>query len=111
MTRYKVQSKSHDRNRQKQYKQIEVEITAMADRKDIISQAVEHSEAQLRTLKERFDANPSDTAEDVKALMAEVSDCRDTIRQYEAEIAKAKAVMDSAPARKQAILRKYGVIA
>ena len=30
--------------------------------------------------------------------------------KYEAEIAKAKAVMDSAPARKQAILRKYGVI-
>ena len=31
--------------------------------------------------------------------------------KYEAEIAKAKAVMDSASARKQAILRKYGVIA
>lgn len=30
--------------------------------------------------------------------------------KYEAEIAKAKAVMDSAPARKQAILRKHGVI-
>ena len=75
-------------DRQKQYKQIEVEITAMADRKDIISQAVEHSEAQLRTLKERFDTNPPDTAEDVKALMAEVSHCRDTIRQYEAEIAR-----------------------
>ena len=31
--------------------------------------------------------------------------------KYEAEIAKAKAVMDSASIRKQAILRKYGVIA
>ena len=75
-------------DRQKQYKQIEVEITAMADRKDIIAQAVEHSEAQLQSLKERFDSNPPQSAEEVKALMAEVSHCRDTIRQYEAEIAR-----------------------
>ena len=32
------------------------------------------------------------------------------VAKYESEIAKAKEVMDSAPARKQAILRKYGVI-
>ncbi len=75
-------------DRQKQYKQIEVEITAMADRKDIIAQAVEHTEAQLQTLKKRFDSDPPQTAEEVKLLMAEVSHCRDTIRQYEAEIAR-----------------------
>ena len=75
-------------DRQKQYKQIEAEVTAMADRKDIISQAVAHSEAQLQSLKERFEANPPQSAEDVKALMTEVSHCRDTIRQYEAEIAR-----------------------
>ena len=40
----------------------------------------------------------------MKKIVAEVV-------KYEAEIAKAKAVMDSAPARKQAILRKYGVMA
>lgn len=75
-------------DRQKQYKQIEVEITAMADRKEIIEQAVAHSENQLRSLKDRFDSNPPKTAEDVRSLMAEVSHCRDTIRQYEAEIAR-----------------------
>ena len=32
------------------------------------------------------------------------------ISSYEAEIAKAQAVMDSAPSRKQAILSKYGII-
>ena len=42
-------------DRQKQYKQIEVEITAMADRKDIIEQAVAHSETQLQALKEKFE--------------------------------------------------------
>ena len=74
--------------RQKQYRQIEAEISAMADRKDIIAQAVAHSEAQLRALKDRFDANPPQSAEDVKALLTEVSHCRDTIRQYEAEISR-----------------------
>ena len=75
-------------DRQKQYKQIEVEITAMADRKDIIEQAVAHSETQLQALKEKFESDPPKTPEDVKSLMAEVSHCRDTIRQYEAEIAR-----------------------
>ena len=88
-TRLKLEkARDYILDRQKQYKQIEEDITAMADRKDIISQAVEHSEAQLRSLKERFEADPPKTAEDVKALMAEVSHCRDTIRQYEAEIAR-----------------------
>ena len=75
-------------DRQKQYKQIEVEITAMTDRKDIIEQAVAHSEVQLQNLKDRFESNPPQSPEDVKALMADVSHCRDTIRQYEAEIAR-----------------------
>ena len=47
---------------------------------------------------------PVPTLDEQKKIVAEVV-------KYEAEIAKAKAVMDSAPARKQAILRKYGVIA
>ena len=75
-------------DRQKQYKQIEAEITAMTDRKEIIEQAVAHSETQLLSLKDRFESDPPQSAEDVRALMAEVSHCRDTIRQYEAEIAR-----------------------
>jgi len=73
-------------DRQKQYKQIEDEVIAMADRKDIISQAVEHSEAQLASLKEQFEANPPQSAEEIRSMLTEVSKCRDTIRQYEAEI-------------------------
>ncbi len=75
-------------DRQKQYKQIESEITAMADRKDIIEQAVAHSESQLQSLKQRFDSAPPQTAEEVKALMNEVTRCRDTIRQYESELSR-----------------------
>ena len=74
--------------RQKQYKQIEDEIAGMADRKDVIAQAVSHSESQLNSLQQRFDDNPPQTAEEIKSFLAEVSRCRDTIRQYEAEISR-----------------------
>ena len=47
---------------------------------------------------------PIPPIDEQKKIVAEVVN-------YESEITKAKAVMDSAPARKQAILRKYGVIA
>ena len=73
-------------DRQKQYKQIEDEVVAMADRKDIIFQAVERSQAQLENLQKQFEANPPQTSEEIRAMMAEVSKCRDTIRQYEVEI-------------------------
>ena len=94
-------------DRQKQYKQIEVEITAMIDRKDIISEAVAHSESQLKALKSRFESNPPQSADDVKALMVEVSRCRDTIRQYEAEIAKAESLLPTFEERKRAILQYH----
>ena len=75
-------------DRQKQYKQIEEDVAAMVDRKDIIAQAVERSREQLQALQSRFENNPPKTAEEVKALLSEVSRCRDTIRQYEVEISR-----------------------
>lgn len=75
-------------DRQKQYKQIEEDVAAMVDRKEIIAQAVTRTEEQMKTLLARYEANPPQSAEDVKALLSEVSRCRDTIRQYEAEISR-----------------------
>jgi predicted nucleic acid-binding Zn-ribbon protein len=75
-------------DRQKQYKQIEEDVGAMVDRKDIIAQAIARSREQLQTLQKRFDTNPPQTAEEIKALLSEVSRCRDTIRQYEVEISR-----------------------
>jgi len=75
-------------DRQKQYKQIEDDIVGMSDRKDIISQAVALSGDQMASLNRRFEENPPQTAEEIKAFLAEVSRCRDTIRQYEAEISR-----------------------
>ncbi len=72
--------------RQKQYKQIESDTAAMVDRKDIITQALDHSQAQLSQLRERFEKEPPQTTENVRSMMAEVGKCRETIRQYELEI-------------------------
>ena len=74
--------------RQKQYKQIEEDIAAMVDRKDIIAQAITRSREQLQALQTRFENNPPKTPEEVRSLLAEVSRCRDTIRQYEVEISR-----------------------
>ena len=75
-------------DRQKQYKQIEEDIGAMVDRKDSIAQAIVRSKEQLDSLQKRFEAAPPTTSDEVKSLLAEVSRCRDTIRQYEVEISR-----------------------
>ncbi len=60
----------------------------MVDRKDIIAQAIARSREQLQALQTRYGTNPPKTAEEIKALLSEVSRCRDTIRQYEVEISR-----------------------
>ena len=82
-------------DRQKQYKQIEEDVGAMVDRKDIIAQAIARSREQLQSLQNRFESDPPKTAEDVKSLLNEVSRCRDTIRQYEVEISRIVKETDS----------------
>ena len=88
-TRQKLEkARDYILDRQKQYKQIEEDITAMADRKDVIAQAMDRASRQLEELQTRYDQNPPQTQEDVKALLSDVSRCRDTIRQYEKEISR-----------------------
>ena len=75
-------------DRQKKYKQIEEDVAAMVDRKDIISQAVARARDQLQVLQRRYETEPLESQEAVRSLLSEVSRCRDTIRQYEAEISR-----------------------
>ena len=70
----------------KKYAQIEEEITAMTDRKDVISDALTHSEEQLGALQTRITDTPPRTAEEARELIGEVARCRETIMQYETEI-------------------------
>ena len=82
-------------DRQKKYKQIEEDVSAMVDRKDIIAQAVDRTREQLQVLQNRYETEALSTPEEVKALLSEVSRCRDTIRQYEAEISRIVKETDS----------------
>ena len=70
----------------KKYVQIEEEITAMTDRKDVIADALSHSEEQLSALQAKVTNTPPQTAEEARELINEVAKCRETIMQYETEI-------------------------
>ncbi len=73
-------------DRQKQYKQLEDEIAAMADRKEILIHAVEHEEEVLQNLQSSFEETPPESPDELHYLLSNVSKCRDTLRQYESEM-------------------------
>jgi len=84
------QKLEQDRNlymdKQKQHKQIEEQVAVMADRKDAIRDAIVRCEEQLKGLLERFEAAPPTDLDAVRALMAEVARCKETISSYETEM-------------------------
>ena len=84
------QKMENDRNlfmeRQKQYKQIEEQVAVLTDRKDAIRDALSRAEDQLNGLQARFEQNPPQELDAVRALMAEVTKCRETIVSYEQEM-------------------------
>ena len=84
------QKMENDRNlfmeRQKQYKQIEEQVAVLIDRKDAIRDALSRAEEQLKGLQARWEQNPPEELEAVRAFMAEVSKCRETIVGYEQEM-------------------------
>ena len=72
--------------RQKQYKQIEDSISVIADRKDMLIQALESTIAQIESQKDRLSSlNPEDEDE-VSALREEVVRSREEIRSLEKEL-------------------------
>ena len=84
------QKMENDRNlfmeRQKQYKQIEEQVAVLSDRKDAFRDALSRAEDQLNGLQARFEQNPPQELDAVRALMAEVTKCRETIVSYEQEM-------------------------
>jgi len=79
-----------DRNlyqeKQKQHKQIEAQVAMMSDRKDAIRDAIARCEEQLKALTDRFETNPPEDLEGIRALLAEVNRCKDNIVSYENEM-------------------------
>ena len=79
-------SRDYIMDRQKQYKQIEDEITGMADRKEILAEAVVKADEQLRNLQSAFESNPPQDEDSLKSMLSDVAKCRETLRQYESEM-------------------------
>lgn len=86
-TRQKLE-KSRDfiMEQQKLFKQIEEQVALMADRMDMIRDAIPRCEEQLNALQQKAEQDPPADLEAVRALLAEVARCRDTINNYEAEM-------------------------
>jgi predicted nucleic acid-binding Zn-ribbon protein len=85
--------------RQKQYKQIEDSIAAIADRKDVLIHALENTIAQIESQQQRMEALDPEDGDAVAALRDEVARSRDEIRTLEKELSHMSA--DSAAYDKQ----------
>ncbi len=72
--------------RQKQYKQIEDSIAAIADRKDVLIHALENTIAQIESQQQRMEALDPEDGDAVAALRDEVARSRDEIRTLEKEL-------------------------
>ena len=73
---------------QNNMKRIEREVAVMADRKDAIRDAIARCEEQLNALAAKFQAAPPEDADAARAMLQEVSKCRDTIASYEQEMSR-----------------------
>ncbi len=86
-TRQKLE-KSRDfiMERQKLYKQIEGSIAGIADRKDVLEQALEKAIERMESLKDRMAGLDPEDEEAVEALRKEAAETRDQLRSFEAEL-------------------------
>ena len=85
--------------RQTQYKQIEEQMAQLSDRKDILSDALDLSKKQLENLQSRYENNPPESIEGVRALLNDVNRCLETIKGYEAELRQIHATVREAGPR------------
>ena len=91
--------------RQKQYKQIEDSIAAIADRKDILEQALDHALDEMNGLKARMESIDPEDEDALAALKADVGQTREQLRSFEKELSQ----MNSDSARYDKDLRAVRV--
>ncbi|MBR2824254.1 MAG: hypothetical protein IKE24_11280 [Clostridia bacterium] len=86
-TRQKLErSRDFILERQKQYKQIEDSISGLADRKEMLEQALARAVDRLDQLRGRMNGlDPEDEAS-VEAMVREMSDAREELHSFEAEL-------------------------
>ena len=80
-----VKSRDFLVEQQELIKNIETEISSMADRVDMIDAAVKRTEEQLKAIQDRFESNPPQSLEDTRILLADAKRLMDTISDFEQE--------------------------
>ena len=84
------QKLEQDRNqyleKKNQHKQIQEQVAVLSDRKDAIRDAIARCEEQLKALSDRVNNDPPQDLEAVRALVIEVTRCKETIASYEGEM-------------------------
>ena len=71
---------------QKRFKQIEEQVSILADRVDAIKDAIARCEEQIKGITSRFEAQPPTDLEAARSMLAEISKHRETIGSYEQEM-------------------------
>ena len=71
---------------QKQYKQFEENIAAIADRKDVLEQALEKAIGRLEDLQARMEQTDPEDEAAVASLRDEAGEIRDQLRSFEKEL-------------------------
>ncbi len=74
--------------RQKQYKQIEDSISSIADRKDILEQALDRAVDELESLRVRLESIDPEDEDAVSALREAVGRTREQLRSFEKELSQ-----------------------
>ena len=86
-TRIKLErSRDFIMERQKQYKQIEDSVAAIADRKDMLMQGLENTISRIEAQKEKMEALDPEDEEGIAALRGEVARSREEIHSFEKEL-------------------------
>ena len=78
-------------DRQKQYKQIEDSVTAIADRKDFLFKALESTISENEAQKERMASIDPEDEDAIAALREDVARARNEIRSFEKELTQMNA--------------------
>lgn len=82
MDKLRAQSQEY----KKQYQQIDAKVTDMADRMDVIRDALPHYEEQLAALNDRVQKEPPETLEAARKLVSEANRLREAINGFESEL-------------------------
>lgn len=83
-----VKCRENLEEQQKNYKRVESEVTAMADRLEALKDAMNLVEQQYKLLQQKIEENPPKTSSEADAYIAEAKRLKENMASYEKEITK-----------------------